>query len=442
MPDGAGNTPVVVAGSHHALRCMAWAIARLVFCGSMANMSHVALGGSNTLGAQDVGKPDWWRRSRSFSTQLQAFLQSHSNLTYRNSAVGGMGPILAASCMRKFVPSDARLATVEYIPNMGYTEEDSDEMAALERLIRTLVLRAAQVFVINIVPGSLRFVRCVGRSRRYGCQTRLHVKDISDRVAALAMRYNASVIVVDDDVRGDLFNADHMHVSQKGHDEIFAQIVRQVDLGRFARRHAASRESHDVAGAPLDMGVECMIGDDIAPLIRRRGAFSRVQLDRRTPPKVGWESRTPNARLTLCVPLPRSSSNESTSVRRYRLGLGMQVAGPHYVPRHGVLRVSCHGMCHCKCFKRSDRTDCLNNSYDTMTRSDASVTKFFRYFLTLRPHMRSSPCGPRNCLLRLHSADDPGRNRLVLRSVIVGIDDWHTNWLNEYHQDYANMGAL
>ena len=27
MPDGAGNTPVDVAGSHHALRCMAWAIA-------------------------------------------------------------------------------------------------------------------------------------------------------------------------------------------------------------------------------------------------------------------------------------------------------------------------------------------------------------------------------------------------------------------------------
>lgn len=52
------------------------------------------------------------------------------------------------------------------------------------------------------------------------------------------------------------------------------------------------------------------------------------------------------------------------------------------------------------------------------------------------------PCGRGKCLVRLHSSNDPGRNRLVLRSVIVGMDDWHTSWLNEYHQDYAKLGEI
>lgn len=402
-------------------------------------MSHVALGGSNTLGAQDVGKPDWWERSRSFSVQLQSHLETRFHLRYHNSAVGGMGPILAASCMTKFVSKDVRVATVEYIPNMGYTEEDSDELSALERLIRTLFVRDAQVFVVNIVPGTRRFVHCVGRTRRHGCQTRAHVKGISDSVVDIASRYNASIVTVDDDVEGDVFNRDHMHVNQRGHDRIFAEIAKRLDADRLSR----PPRRRDDNSASLDMGVECMIGKDIAPLIKHREGFSRIQLDHRTPPKIGWETRRPNSHLSLCLPLPRSASNVTGVAKRYRLGIGMQVGGARHVPPYGVMRISCHGGCRCKCFKRSDRTDCINQtSHDTMTGSQASVTKFFRYFLTPTSTARRSPCGRSTCLVRLHSSDDPNRNRLILRSVIVGIDDWHTNWLNEYHQNYAKLGEI
>ena len=55
---------------------------------------------------------------------------------------------------------------------------------------------------------------------------------------------------------------------------------------------------------------------------------------------------------------------------------------------------------------------------------------------------RKGACSaPSSCLVRVHSSDDETRNRIVLRSLIVGIDDWHTGWINEYHTSYARMDS-
>ncbi|EOD33880.1 hypothetical protein EMIHUDRAFT_229196 [Emiliania huxleyi CCMP1516] len=393
----------------------------------------------------DVGKPDWWQRSRSFSLQLTEFLQSQVPFRHVDSAIGGMGPILAASCMDKFVPSDARVATIEYIPNIGYTEEDGDEIRSIERITHRLWGLGAQIVFVNILPGTKRFAGCVGQTRRYGCHTRARVAALRDRVVDVALRYNASIVTVDDDSKRDkhLFNKDHMHISQKGHHHVFHRLLGMLNVSDLSGP-PRKRISDGQTGTVAELGVTCMTGDDIAGVIQRRHRFERVTLDRRSPPKVGWETRLPRASLAMCLPLPRGTAG--VVAKRYRLAVGMQVAGPSYVPAYGIMRVSCHGGCRCRCMPTSGRASCLNGtSYDTRGASNVAVTKFFKYVtwpMASNATPRKGACSaPSSCLVRVHSSDDETRNRIVLRSLIVGIDDWHTGWINEYHTSYARMDS-
>ena len=94
----------------------------------------------------------------------------------------------------------------------------------------------------------------------------------------------------------------------------------------------------------------------------------------------------------------------------------------------------------------SGRASCLNGtSYDTRGASNVAVTKFFKYVtwpMASNATPRKGACSaPSSCLVRVHSSDDETRNRIVLRSLIVGIDDWHTGWINEYHTSYARMDS-
>ena len=140
---------------------------------------YVSLGGSNTLGAKHVTSAVKGKH-KSFAFMFRATLDKKHNYMHLPGGVGAMGPTLAAACHHRFVPPAARLATVEYIPNMGYTGDDAAELAAIETLLSALHARGARVIMVNIVPGSERFVatnthiKCTGVES--GCTTRAKVR--------------------------------------------------------------------------------------------------------------------------------------------------------------------------------------------------------------------------------------------------------------------------
>lgn len=140
---------------------------------------YVSLGGSNTLGAKHVTSAVKGKH-KSFAFMFRAALGKKHNFTHLPGGVGAMGPTLAASCHHRFVPPAVRLATVEYIPNMGYTGDDAAELAAIETLLSALHERGARVIMVNIVPGSERFIatnkriKCTGVES--GCTTRAKVR--------------------------------------------------------------------------------------------------------------------------------------------------------------------------------------------------------------------------------------------------------------------------
>jgi hypothetical protein len=67
-----------------------------------------------------------------------------------------------------------RFATIEYLPNLGYTGDDEGESAAIERLLHVLQRRGARVVFVNILPcgGMPRFANC--KEGSVGCTTREH----------------------------------------------------------------------------------------------------------------------------------------------------------------------------------------------------------------------------------------------------------------------------
>ena len=123
------------------------------------------LGGSNTLGACDTAGKLRCNQT-AFSRLTFDSLQSlHAVNNWVNGGIGAMGPELAAACTQKFAPEGTRMATIEYLPNLGYTNDDVRELAAIERLLHYLQRRGARVAFVNILPGKAmpRMVHCRDR---------------------------------------------------------------------------------------------------------------------------------------------------------------------------------------------------------------------------------------------------------------------------------------
>ena len=139
-----------------------------------------SLGGSNSLGACDTtgrvrcnqtGFAELTYTALSELGVVRGCPQKQNGLTcgWANGGIGAMGPQLASACTSKFVPVGTRFATIEYLPNLGYTNDDAGELAALEKLLHVLQQRGARVAFVNILPGGAmeRFKTC--KDGKIGC---------------------------------------------------------------------------------------------------------------------------------------------------------------------------------------------------------------------------------------------------------------------------------
>ena len=112
-------SPAMAAATHYSLL----ELRERQLLGDWTNGSFAALGGSNTLGACDI-KPVAGCNQTSFA-KLTYDALSHLGLLHHfaNGGIGAMGPQLASACTHKFVPDGTRFATIEYLPNLGYTND-------------------------------------------------------------------------------------------------------------------------------------------------------------------------------------------------------------------------------------------------------------------------------------------------------------------------------
>lgn len=192
-----------------------------------AQLVFAALGGSNTVGAKSLDGKIKGHHS-SFARYAFSRLQAAGNVTeFANGGIGAMGPDLAASCSAKFVPRGSRFATIEYLPNIGYTNDDDGELAAVEKLMQRMSELGVRGALVDILPGGemKRFANCTDHS--IGCTSRRHIEELHQRLVALAARYGMPSISMDydDEKTRPFFGADMMHLTQEGHDLVGAKLM-------------------------------------------------------------------------------------------------------------------------------------------------------------------------------------------------------------------------
>lgn len=298
--------------------------------------AYVILGGSNTLGAKNVkhvpGRP--WV---SYAVQLAARDGWAANYSRVQNAQGAMGPTMAAGCATSFIPPSARLVTIEYLPNMGYSGDDKSELAAIERLLQVAQQRRARTLVILINPGRERFetmaAGCTGDDM-VGCTTTEHSHHLRDGMLNLARQYGARSVLADCDTDRNLFGEDAMHLNQEGHNLVHSKILEHL-------RNWPEPPPPPVQSRP-DMGVLCALGEELRQLVAESHGFTEIDMARpeQGAPKIGWESREPGGNVTLCATLPReqmkreialketkkyyNSKERKTELGKYMMAVGMQ----------------------------------------------------------------------------------------------------------------------
>ena len=123
-------------------------------------------GGSNSAGTNSLqynmrspkNPITYGRRISSFADELMLRLQPTFRLSGRYVG-GGMGPTAAAACVSRFAPAETRLATVEFLPNIGYVKDDTGELESIGELLRVLRARGAATYVVDVISGSIRYER-------------------------------------------------------------------------------------------------------------------------------------------------------------------------------------------------------------------------------------------------------------------------------------------
>jgi len=341
--------------------------------------AFAVFGGSNSAGTNSlryVGGGDpivYGPHIPSFADELMRRLPAFQRSD--RAMAGGMGPTAAAACVGRFAPAETRLATVEFLPNIGYIKDDRGELESIGELLRALRRRGAATYVVDIISGSLRFERerkfqgwCGQNLTEYnessvlhGCNTRHQILRLHGEITKLTHRYGATLITVDADETPHLFGADFFHINMAGHRHVANSIWRdfkQLPCAAF-RPAALGHGGHAT-------GMECAIAEDLDLLVGRRSSgFERVNLGQdRGVSKIGYDATAPGASLDLCVDLPRQAVQDALSelakvtVQRsgvnaydpsrakerllhgdaFALSVGIQTSHPKNLPLHGRVR--------------------------------------------------------------------------------------------------------
>ena len=441
---------------------------KLAALGGASDGIFATLGGSNTLGACDAAGRVRCNQTSFAKLTLNALTALGAVSSWANGGIGAMGPQLAAACTNKFAPVGTRFATVEYLPNLGYTNDDAGELAAIEKLLHELQRRGARVALVNIVPGAAmpRFKSCVDGD--VGCTTHRHILRLHAMLGELAANYSVPVLTVEHDGPSGTgrFGADLMHLNPAGHAHVTDELLRLYATwphwkrGLDARRHDADAER-----AAARMPVTCHLGAELGPLVGAANGFAQANFARdpgaRTD-KVGWEARGPGSRLTLCAGFPAEPpaqrvkdrpllSNGGHHEYRYVVAVGLQLSHPLNRPLFGVAHVGCAGACECMC--KWSHHGAFNEScyFDGLAQGHATVTAFAR-LLARRvppPHAdeagaaHNSACAARDaCAITISNSADPDepRRRVIVRALMMGYNEHHsTKWLNTYHLDGTGL---
>mmetsp|Transcript_23023 Transcript_23023/g.50385 ORF Transcript_23023/g.50385 Transcript_23023/m.50385 type:complete len:484 (-) Transcript_23023:736-2187(-) len=396
--------------------------------------AFAALGGSNTVGASRAGM------AHSFAELLFEELRA-SELVDRfvMGGIGGMGPLFNASCAQKYVPEDTRFATIEFLPNIGWSNIDEAELSAIEILLQVLHSRGAKTVLVAILPGSgFRFYRKCVHPAVQGCQTHEHMLRLYHRLLSFSDTFSVPIVAMDyeDPLHTPYFSGDLLHLNQKGH-----QLMQQRVLKSFktwtswphpATKRAASRES-----------VACSLGSEIALRVGKNDGFRMVNFAvARNEIKIGWEARAPAAELFLCSDLPsfaddsennRSAGPQHAARYPYSIIVGMQRSPSYNRPLYGVATITCHGACVCMCTSRVPGA-CL---FDGLVPFGPEIIEFVRLrardATPLHPHSKSTGCGLKQCAVRVAVNNTIGRSRVLVRSFTVGHFAPHNvQWLDFY----------
>jgi len=420
----------------------------------------IVYGGSNTQGANAVnvsgGTVIYARPNPSFAHLLFAQLNwTKSTLSW--GADGGAGPTLVGACASQFIPPTTRVGTVEFLPNMGFIKEDAAELGAIAKILDMLRSRGAAAFVVDVIAGSKRFEReghflpCNRFSKDQlnknvlGCMSRERQLSLHNAIVALANATGAQLVSLDCDETPELFGADSFHLNAAGHRHVFNEIWRAY---RQMPCSGQNSSTHAVGKIGDDSGVTCALGDELQPLIGSAVGFRRADLvGPHRVAKIGWEASDPGASIMFCVPLPRHAVAMKLASKRlfwhrkdadqqaaflgahFNVGIGFLVSHPHNKPLFGKAHVDCHGSCTCPC----NGTTCI---YDTLSNtSRVTVTSFLRLDVldahASAPDMHSSQCPPNACIVRVQNTNSADkRSRVVVRSIIAGVNDHRTAWLH------------
>lgn len=426
--------------------------------------AFASLGGSNSLGACDTtGKTRC--NQTGFAALTYTALHSLGVVqSWANGAIGAMGPQLASACTNKFAPAGSRFATIEYLPNLGYTNDDAGELAALEKLLHVLQRRGARVVFVNILPGSAmpRFQNC--REGKIGCTTRQHIESLHSMISGLAANYSVPMVTMDHDgASGEgRFGSDLMHLNQAGHEHVRDRLMHlYATWAHWQRGLDYSAHDDEASRAASRLPVACHLGEELEALVGAARGFSRTNFARdpaTRADKVGWEAREAGASLTLCANFPPQPAALLEGVRerpllsnggkreyQYVLAVGMQLSHALNLPLFGVAHFQCHGGCACMC--RWSHHGAFNEScyYDGLAHGGATVTAFVRMLASkVAPplHDGTRECRRDACAVTITNSPDPGevRRRVLVRALMMGFNEHSSSkWLNTYHLDGTGL---
>ena len=452
---------------------------------------YAALGGSNSLGASDLDAMKNVHLHIPYTEQLKRKLAA-LGYDYSNGLMGGAGPILVAACSSRYIPSGTRVATIEYLPNMGF-QDAKYELNAMEKLIYTArVIRRAATFLINILPCSE--IYRIGQSRgcvtgMFGCTTRQDVEQMRDFIAKLGNAYNTTTITMDCDTNRTLFGNDTFHIAQHTHNQLFDQIWREVGSQGVLTMYAPTPKSvaDPISGlvsstpstsseiSEISVGVTCHMGEELGPLVLSANGFEHKNIATpRQRPKIAWLADRLGSTLEFCARLPTREmqavlrSNQQrvyrsgklrrrfNSVEPYVISLGVQVSHKQNRPFYGLVHVECLSGCICSCI-RSEQDPFTNCTYDTLATKVGTVTHFLRMRVSVanataaeggihRP-INSNDGGktcmaPDSCHMRISNSVSGNRSRVAVRALIVGVHDWRVAFLNSWTIGRAHMRDL
>ena len=391
------------------------------------------------------------------------------------SATHTFGPCLGqlvGACANRFIPPETRFGTIEFLPNIGYIKEDRAELAAVKLMLQAMNARGAPAYLVNILSGSARFVRDArfgfcGRFQNaterdasvIGCMSRERVVYLHTELSKIAKAQQAHVITRDADETPELFGADSFHLNANGHRSVFNEIWSIHRNEPCKQQRARAARSVGEAG----MGILCALGDGLEPLVQDAKGFASVNLAAAgKAPKIGWSTVDPGSSLTLCTSLPREDKEAKMQDMKtrimphpkdritrplaavpYRISLGFQVSHPRNRPLFGVARVDCYGSCNCSCAQSSPSSPgdaAAGCSIDTLQNTSmVTITTYLKLEASEQafqlPPDTPSSCPADSCIIRVRNAaaaeagEAEGRFRVVMRALILGLNDWRTTML-------------